>query len=303
MNKLVSPFRWVGGKSSLSHEIMTRIPTKIMTYGEPFLGGGTIFLQVLAELRAQRYLLSDVNPHLINTWRCLKSHYKDLLNGLYQYKDYYDSQPSQDDRRAAYYSFRVEFNGMKLGSDPDPQHAALFMTLNKTSFNALVRYNSKGHFNSAFGKRDTVVMEFDALNRVNAAMENRDINFYCGDFADLGPFKEGDFVYMDPPYHVLVDRKVDDTTYTKEGFSDKDERRLRSYCDNIASNGGRFLMSNHDCPEILEYFRGFPYQKVVSYKCFTGKATSRKETGEILLGNCLPIDPPTPMVVVEDFSA
>jgi DNA adenine methylase len=136
-------------------------------------------------------------------------------------------------------------------------------------------------------------MEFDNLQRLHELLNEVNVTFLTGDFTIVEEemsktgWNAGDFAYLDPPYHVLANRKVDDQTYSKEGFTDEDERRMRAFCDRIVEAGGHFLMSNHECPEILEYFSGYPYEKVVCYKCFTGKASSRIETKEILLGNVL----------------
>lgn len=286
--ELSAPVRWVGGKRSLREQIISHVPASINTYVEPFLGGGTIFLAVLHQGRAKRYVLNDINPHLINMWTHIRDNYQPLVESLHQLKDDYDALPDMDAKRERYYLFRDLFN-----SDDDLvaplEKAALFMTLNKTAFNALVRYNGKGRFNSAFGKREVVAMEFENLERLHHSIAAAETVFTCGDFSHgcADGLGSGDFVYLDPPYHVLGERKVDDKTYSKEGFVDADELRLREFCDRLDTQGASFLMSNHECPEILEYFRGYPYERVACYKSFTGKASSRIETGELLLGNRL----------------
>jgi DNA adenine methylase len=266
---------------------MANIPTTIQTYVEPFIGGGSIFLEVLSERRAGCYLIADVNHHVIDMWRHIRNNYDQLVACLHDFKDHYDNLKSLDAKRECYYQFRQLLNSTSEDRKLLPvEVSAVFMILNKTAFNALVRYNGKGHFNSAFGKRNKVAMEFDDLDRLSQAMNEVEIEFIHNDFSAVTTvWRPGDFVYLDPPYHVLENRKVDDKTYSKNGFTDEDEKRLRIYCDEIDAAGATFLMSNHECPAILEYFAGYPYINLVSYKCFTGKASSRIETKEILLGN------------------
>jgi DNA adenine methylase len=282
--RLISPLRWVGGKRALASQIMTRIPASSERYVEPFLGGGSIFLEVLSRRLAKSYIVSDVNTHLINMWVCIKDRLGELEMLLGIIKEFYDGAA---DKRDAYYGIRHIFNSLSLHLDgTSPEHAAFFMSLNKICFNALVRYNRHGHFNSAFGKREYIPIELDLLRNLNRAFNDNDVTFRCGDFsAAVGEYLPGDFFYFDPPYHPLGTRKMDDCTYSKDGFWDVDERRLRSMCDRINETGGAFLLSNHDCVEIREYFAGYSFVSLSCYKSFTGHKESRKDTGEVLIGN------------------
>ena len=46
-NKLVSPVvKWVGGKRQLLDQIIPLLPDKIISYCEPFLGGGAVFILI-----------------------------------------------------------------------------------------------------------------------------------------------------------------------------------------------------------------------------------------------------------------
>lgn len=283
MVEIVPPLRWVGGKRALSHEIMAWLPEKINRYVEPFLGGGTVFLAALSQQRAASYRVNDVNPDLVNLWVHLKENNDHLRETLREFKTSYDALPGMDAKRRRYYEFREEFNADGAG---DPRRAALFLALNRTCFNALTRYNGKGHFNTAFGKRERVVVEFQGLKTLGDALRGSDTRFTCGDFEVAAPtWESGDFAYLDPPYHALPGRKVDDRTYNSGGFWDRDERRLRLMCDRIDGAGAKFLLSNHECPEILAAFAGYPYERLACYKSFSGRAASRRDTQEILLGN------------------
>jgi len=287
VNEIFSPVRWVGGKRSLATQIMKKIPLTIQTYVEPFLGGGTIFIEILKEKRAQHYIVSDINSHVISMWSDIRDNYHQLIEEIHILKNSYDILTNMDSKREKYYFFRTCFNSMKM-KETSYQQSALFMVLNKTAFNALVRYNSKGGFNSAFGKRETVKIDFENLDCLHDLLNTVNITFCTGDFTLVEQSHQwgiDDFVYLDPPYHELGSRKMDDKTYSQNGFYDADEQRMRHFCDRIVLGGGRFLMSNHECPEILEYFKGYLYKKLETYKCFTGKTSSRKSTSEILLGN------------------
>lgn len=63
---MLKPFiRWAGGKQNLIKELSLSIPkTSFKNYYEPFLGAGSLFLYN----GFSNGHLSDINPHLINSY-------------------------------------------------------------------------------------------------------------------------------------------------------------------------------------------------------------------------------------------
>ena len=69
MYTTVKPFiKWAGGKSQLLEEIRKKYPAKIERYCEPFVGGGAVLLDVLANFQPKEVLINDINPELTNTY-------------------------------------------------------------------------------------------------------------------------------------------------------------------------------------------------------------------------------------------
>ena len=102
---------------------------------EPFCGG----LAVTLGLRPERALLNDANPHLINFYRWLQ---KGLTADL-----------KMENNERLFYRHRTRFNELVAdGQEDTAEGAALFYYLNRTGFNGLCRFNSKGEFNVPFGK-------------------------------------------------------------------------------------------------------------------------------------------------------
>ena len=66
---LRSPLFYVGDKFKLLPEILNHFPNKIDKFIEPFVGGGSVFLNT----NAKSYLLNDVNSRLIDIHRYLVS--------------------------------------------------------------------------------------------------------------------------------------------------------------------------------------------------------------------------------------
>jgi DNA adenine methylase Dam len=145
---------------------------------EPFCGG----LAVALGLAPERALLNDANPHLINFYRWVK---RGLTVDL----------PMQNDR-ALFYRHRQRFNELVRARRYRTRDAAsLFYFLNRTGYNGLCRFNSRGEFNVPFGRYATIgyVRDFARYQPAFAGWE-----FISGDLVRV-PLDGDDFVYADPP--------------------------------------------------------------------------------------------------------
>ncbi len=68
------PLTYFGGKQKLARHILPLIP-KHTLYCEPFFGGGAIFF---AKTPSEIEVINDINGDLINFYRVVKNHFKDL---------------------------------------------------------------------------------------------------------------------------------------------------------------------------------------------------------------------------------
>ena len=80
------PFlKWVGGKHKLLTHIISKLPKKINSYHEIFLGGGSVLLAVLTLQTHNKITIDgtinayDLNERLINTFRQVKNNPKLLI--------------------------------------------------------------------------------------------------------------------------------------------------------------------------------------------------------------------------------
>jgi site-specific DNA-adenine methylase len=78
------PFvKWVGGKRSLIHAIVPRLPETFKTYYEPFVGGGALYFALADKIT--RAVLSDINPELITTYQTIKNQPERLIPTVAQF--------------------------------------------------------------------------------------------------------------------------------------------------------------------------------------------------------------------------
>lgn len=222
--------KWAGGKRwQVPHIEPLWAASGASRLVEPFCGG----LSVALGLQPERALLNDVNPHLMNFYDWVK---RGTLGRV-----------PTDNNREAYNRHRDRFNALaKPPSEHTPEAAALFYYLNKTGFNGLCRFNSKGGFNVPFGKFKTITYARDwwAYTRQFA-----DWDFTCGDFGAV-PLQSGDFVYADPPYDVEF------TTYSAGGFKWADQVRAAGW---LAAHVGPVVLVNQQTPRIEALYRSLGY--------------------------------------------
>ena len=92
----VKPFvKWAGGKSQLLNEIRAKYPEKIDKYCEPFVGGGAVLLDVLANYHPKEVLINDINAELVNTYLHIKNNVDDLIGILSEMQGKYWEKVTQ----------------------------------------------------------------------------------------------------------------------------------------------------------------------------------------------------------------
>jgi DNA adenine methylase len=196
MSKFQPIIKWSGSKRSQSDEILKYFPKEIDAYYEPFCGGASILFALLKNenIKVNRYVISDINEDLINLWNMIKEKPLELCE--YYSKLWHELNSIEDieKRKEYYYAVRTRFNKFKCPKD--------FMFLSRTCANGLIRFNSKGEFNTSFhfsrpginpdGLKDIVFQWSNLLNKNN-------VKFICQDYKNINPLKD-DLIYLDPPY-------------------------------------------------------------------------------------------------------
>jgi DNA adenine methylase len=98
-----------------------------------------------------------------------------------------------------YYIVRDRFN--QTGNSLD------FLFLNRSCFNGVMRFNSQGKFNVPFCRKPDrfrsayVTKIVNQVKTIRKIMSGKDWEFHVGDWRTcLAEAREGDFVYLDPPY-------------------------------------------------------------------------------------------------------
>ncbi len=196
---------------------------------EPFCGG----LAVTTGLHPRRALLNDINPHVINFYQWLK-------RGL-------TISFEMANHEAKYYAARERFNELlSTGRGNTEEAAGLLYYLNRTGYNGLCRFNSKGKFNVPFGtyKNITYRTEFPEYSEAFKGWM-----FTQMDFEQL-ELEPTDFIYADPPYDVEF------TQYSTGGFGWEEQERAAEW---LGKHRGPVVLSNQATPRIVKLYRALKF--------------------------------------------
>lgn len=259
--------KWPGGKFRLLGRIR-RVLRPANRLIEPFVGSGAVFLNAGYDA----YLLADANPDLIGLYSRLLEEGSTFISYCSRFFN------DRTNTREYYYAYRKEFNKTRNAR----RKSALFLYLNRHGYNGLCRYNSRGGFNTPFGRYDRPYFpeqEMQAFvrraGRVTLQQEPFDVTM-----EDALP---GDAVYCDPPYVPLSDT-AHFTDYHTGGFTWDDHVRLADIACELAGNRVQVVISNHDTEQIQDLYetRGARISRFKVRRNISRDGNNRKEVGELL---------------------
>jgi DNA adenine methylase len=193
--------KWSGSKDSQAKKIISYFPKTINYYFEPFLGGGSVFLELLqSDIEVKQFILSDANKELIDVWNMIKTNPHYLIWAYKQHHKNFNSGDIQQ-RKDYFQKVRAEFNITRKPED--------FYWIMRTTTNGMPRYNKSGEFNNSChfsrpGMNPDEVEEI--ILKYSELMYDKRICFYnlSYEFISIGTlnsfFDSDDLVYCDPPY-------------------------------------------------------------------------------------------------------
>ncbi len=242
-----SPLFYVGDKRKLMPQIKLHFPSHIDRLIEPFVGGGSVFMNVDAD----GFLLNDLNHIVIQIHSMLSSYcdrkddfFREVFSLIQKYgltssflgipQERGKSCDCKDVNREAYNRMKTDFNS---GGRKDRMLLYLLIIY---GFNHMIRFNKKGEFNLPVGNLDFNENVYNALNDYFAQTERKQPQWHSQDFkaflAEI-EFRKDDLVYLDPPY------LISSSEYNKM-WNEECERNLIREMDRLDAMGVRFAVSN-----------------------------------------------------------
>lgn len=247
-----SPLFYVGDKYKLITEIKTHFPDNIGRLIEPFVGGGSVFMNV----DANEFLLNDIDSFVISIHKMLCSYvdredefFKEFFNIVKKYnlslsykentvpKELKESFPKTyfaKYNKEAYSRLRDDFN--KGGKQDIMQLYALLIY----GFNRMLRFNKKGDFNLPVGNVDFNQNTYNAIEDYFTLLKEKNVVWHNEDFRvflNNIDYREDDLIYLDPPYLITF------SEYNKL-WNEETERALLNLLDDLNKRNIKFAISN-----------------------------------------------------------
>lgn len=272
---MIRPFlKWPGGKVRVMPDLAKHFPIDNCLV-EPFVGGAAVFLNT----NYRHYVLGDINPDLINTYRVAKKAPELLIDAARHLFKYYNT-------KADYYLLRAEFNRLRADIrcllTSEVQRAATFLYLNRHCFNGVVRYNLKGEFNTPYGHYKAPYFPELEIRQFSEKANDTRATFLCCSFESTLKVNlvTGPVIYCDPPY-LPASETSSFTEYYGGSFGADRHRQLAAALVNATDFGCRVILSNSDTPATREIYSAFTMHQISVNRSVSANG-KRGKAGEVI---------------------
>ena len=267
LKSLKPPLRYPGGKSRAVVKLLQYLPdlTQVKEFREPFLGGGSVALEITKRYPHIEIWVNDLYEPLYNFWCELQHNGQDLQDAIFSKKNHY---PDPDTARKLFNQSKEEINEPDLSSF---DRAVAFYIVNKCSFSGLTESSSfseqASQSNFSFNGIDRLVEYSELIEGwtiTNLSYER----MLCDD--------KNVFTYLGPPYDIK------DNLYGRKGGMHKsfNHDEFSEWCDRFTSP---MLISYNSDQIVKDRFKEWSVGEFAhtytmrSVGCYNKEQATRKE--------------------------
>ena len=295
--KIQKPFlKWVGGKTQIIDSIISKLPKETNNYHELFVGGGSVLFAILSLQKHNKILIKDkiyaydININLINMYKNVQNNKDELYKILKSYYDKYDSitdtiinrkpktiEEAQTSKESYYYWLRDRYNNIDKNT---VECSALFILINKICFRGMYREGPNG-YNVPYGhyKKTPSLISKKELDDISSLI--KDVVFQHNGFIEsIKNVKDGDFVYLDPPYAPENSKSF--VGYVEGGFNLKTHELL--FVEIKKLENIKFIMSNAKVDIVTNSFKDYNCEDIVARRAINSKNPGSTTT-EVIIYN------------------
>ena len=193
LKSLKTPLRYPGGKSRALSKLFQYIPNlkDYTEYREPFLGGGSVALEIGKRYPHLDIWVNDLYGPLYNFWRVLQDQGRELRDQLVQLKY---RHPEPVSAKLLFLDAKEKLND---DSTSDLSAAVCFYIVNKCSFSGLTESSS---FSKQASDSNFSMRGIDKLPEYSGMISKWKITNVS--YEQLLTDSKNAFTYLDPPYEI-----------------------------------------------------------------------------------------------------
>ena len=195
---LKTPLRYPGGKSKAIKTLSQWYPKIITEYREPFIGGGSIAIDVTKSNPDIPVWINDLYVPLYNFWVQLRDRGEELSERVREEKQ---NTLDEGDKEKVTASAKELFNKYKEEIDTydDFEKAVAFFIMNKCSYSGLTENST---FSPTASNSNFSLVGADKLNDFSKLIQHWKITNI--DYSEVmnADGSDSTFVFLDPPYDI-----------------------------------------------------------------------------------------------------
>jgi DNA adenine methylase len=241
MKSLKTPLRYPGGKSRAVSKLFQYMPdlSNYNEYREPFLGGGSMAIEVTKRYPDIQIWVNDLYNPLYTFWCILRDEPQELYECIRGYKEDYGTPELA---RQLFNEMKIQLNHKEA---EDFYRAVAFYIINKCSFSGLTESSS---FSPQASESNFSMNGIEKIPGYGELIKDWKITNLS--YEELLTDDTEVFVYLDPPYDIK------DNLYGRKGSMHKgfDHDKFASDCDRYL---GPQLVSYNSSNLVTERFHGW----------------------------------------------
>lgn len=260
-----SPLRYPGGKSRSVEKITSLIPS-FEEFREPFVGGGSVFINLKQKFPDKKFWINDKYAELATFWQILQDDSESLFEQIRNWRREFS------DGKELFYFLRE-----KIKDCNKIETAAAFFVFNRITFSGTTE--AGGFSLQAFEKRFTD-SSIERLKLIPQIL--REVKITNSDYESVVNAEgENVFLFLDPPYFSAANSAL----YGKNGGLHKtfDHERFAEILQNCSH---KWLLTYDNSPFIRELFS---FANVQDWKLTYGMknvtANSNQKGNELFISN------------------
>jgi DNA adenine methylase len=267
LKSLKTPLRYPGGKSRALANLFRFLPdlSQAKEYREPFLGGGSVAIEVTKRYPNLPIWVNDLYKPLYLFWTALRDDGNYLYDQLIQLKQ---RHPDPGSAKQLFLDAKEKVNDDDIGYK---DKAVAFYIVNKCSFSGLTESSS---FSPQASESNFSIRGIENLKTYSTLIKNWKIT--NNNYNDLLTNDKSIVTYLDPPYEIKSN------LYGKKGNMHKgfDHDGFATLCDQF---DGHQLISYNSSQLIRDRFKEWTVSEFAhtytmrSVGCYNKVQASRKE--------------------------